>query len=56
MKYIILGLLLTSCTAFLPKPPNRNGRVMNCVDRFVDKGVDAEIAFKECKSLFGRKR
>ena len=63
MKYVIallIGMTFVSC-AKAPKKPevkkpvnDRFERIMKCVDRYVDKGVDSELAFKECKGLFGR--
>lgn len=64
MKYLIIGLLLTSCALQPPtikyKPRvtkiNVMDRVIKCADKFINMGVDAEIAFKQCKSVYGVKR
>lgn len=64
MKYIIITALLTSCS--LPPPIikhtprerkiNVMDRVIKCADKFINMGVDAQIAFKECKSVYGVNR
>lgn len=63
MKYIIIGLLVASCAIPPKKYPIRRVKKVNimdkvimCADKFINMGVDAQIAFKQCKSVYGVKR
>lgn len=64
MKYLIMLSVLVSCS--LPpviRPISKHRRKINvmdkvikCADKFINMGVDAEIAFTQCKSVYGVKR
>lgn len=49
MKLLIL-LLLMSC-GLIPKQ-TRKEKILNCVDRFIDRGENTKSVFKECGNIY----
>ena len=57
MKYLVL-FLLTSCVSFPDfreyRGFNKKERLMSCVDRYVDRDVEMNKAFKVCQKIYER--
>lgn len=63
MRYLIITLLVASCAIPPKNTPDRRfkkvnimDKVIKCADKFINMGVDADIAFTQCKSVYGVKR
>lgn len=70
MKYLIMTLLFVGCASKKVKEPpkkapvvqkpkiikiGRHDRLLNCVDKYLDKDVRIAEAFTVCKGIYERK-
>ena len=56
MKWILLGLLLSSCSLLEQPKLTYREKVMQCIDRYLDAGIQFEQASSMCYKLYGRKK
>ena len=62
MKYLILGLLFTSCSnqvvkrnqPVVVKPLTRTEKLVNCVDKYLTREINISNAYEVCNGIYTR--